>query len=91
MGEGRGGPAAEMRVLATSYSPKSGRHEPMILTIRYEAGRVFHTPMGHSAKSMKCAGFITTLLRGTEWAATGNVTTAIPEDFPSADATSMRD
>jgi hypothetical protein len=29
-------------------------------------------------------GFITTLLRGTEWAATGRVTLPIPTDFPTA-------
>jgi len=28
-------------------------------------------------------GFITTLLRGTEWAATGAVTLPVPPDFPT--------
>ena len=28
--------------------------------------------------------------RGTEWAATGDVTIPIPDDFPTADATSSR-
>lgn len=84
------GPATEMRVLATAYSPKSDRHEPMIMTIRYGQGRVFHTPMGHADYSMQCVGFITTLLRGTEWAATGEVTQEIPDDFPTAENTSAR-
>jgi hypothetical protein len=35
-------------------------------------------------------GFITTFLRGTEWAATGKVTQKIPADFPSADKSSSR-
>jgi type 1 glutamine amidotransferase len=79
------GPGEDMRVLATAYSEKSKRHEPMMLTIRYGKGRVFHTPMGHADYSMKCVGFITTLLRGTEWAATGHVKTAIPNNFPGRD------
>jgi hypothetical protein len=47
--------------------------------------------MGHSDLSMKCAGFINTLQRGTEWAATGKVTAPIEEDFPSDNDVSIRD
>ena len=79
------GPAQNMRVLATSYSAKTKRHEPMIMTIDYGEGRVFHTPMGHADYSMQCQGYVTTLLRGTEWAANGNVTIGIPENFPGPD------
>ena len=90
------GPAERMTVLATAFASKkhggSGRHEPMLMTIEYGDGRVFHTPMGHADYSMECAGFATLLVRGTEWAATGNVTlTAVPEDFPTADASSRRE
>ena len=89
------GPALNMKVLATAFSPesKSGRnyHEPMMMTIRYGKGRVFHTAMGHGEPALRCAGFIATLQRGSEWAATGNVTLPIPDDFPTADATSRRD
>jgi hypothetical protein len=46
--------------------------------------------MGHSPGSMKCIGFVTTLNRGTEWAATGAVTQKIPADFPTADKVSVR-
>jgi hypothetical protein len=88
------GPAERMQVLATAYSDKStdgsGRHEPMIFTISYGEGRVFHTPMGHADYSQECVGFITTLQRGTEWAATGKVTQSIPPDFPSQDEVSQR-
>ena len=38
---------------------------------------------------MGCLGFITTLCRGTEWAATGHVSLPIPQDFPTADKTSV--
>jgi type 1 glutamine amidotransferase len=89
------GPAENMHVLATAHADKakggSGRHEPMIFTVSYGKGRVFHTPMGHADYSMKCVGFITTLARGAEWAATGEVTQGIPGDFPTADAVSSRD
>ena len=84
------GPAKSMQILATAESTVTGRNEPMIFTIGYGKGRVFHTPMGHAEYSVECVGFITTLLRGTEWAATGKVTIPIPADFPSAEKTSSR-
>ena len=89
------GPAQNMKILATSFSSKSNggtdRHEPMIMTIDYGKGRVFHTPMGHADYSMECVGFITVLLRGTDWAATGAVVDAtVPSDFPTIDKSSQR-
>jgi type 1 glutamine amidotransferase len=88
------GPGENMHILATAYADKakggSGRHEPMIFTVEYGKGRVFHTPMGHGNDSQECVGFITTLTRGAEWAATGKVTQPIPEDFPTEDKTSQR-
>jgi hypothetical protein len=87
------GPANHMTILATAYAdPKfkgTDRHEPMLMTIDYEQGRVFHTPMGHDEGSVNCIGFKTTFVRGTEWAATGTVTiTKVPENFPTADQSS---
>lgn len=84
------GPAQNMEILATAESNVTHRHEPMIFTVKYGKGRVFHTPMGHAEYSQECVGFITTLTRGTEWAATGKVTIPVPDDFPSADRTSSR-
>ena len=90
------GPAEHFTVLATAFSDTStggtGEHEPMLMTIAYGKGRVFHTAMGHDASSISCVGFITTLLRGTEWAATGEVkrTAAVPKDFPASDRVSVR-
>jgi type 1 glutamine amidotransferase len=83
-----------MHILATTFADPAhkgtGRHEPMILTIEYGKGRVFHTPMGHGNDSQSCVGFITTFVRGCEWAATGNCTFPIPADFPTPDQTSQR-
>ncbi|RMG29574.1 MAG: ThuA domain-containing protein, partial [Bacteroidetes bacterium] len=80
--------------LATAYAAPemkgSGRHEPMLLTIDYGQGRVFHTTLGHADYSVECVGFITSLCRGTEWAATGKVSQPIPQDFPTAEQSSHR-
>lgn len=88
------GPAENLQILATAYSDTSrggtGRHEPMIFTVQYGKGRVFHTPMGHGNDSQECVGFIVTLQRGAEWAATGQVTQPIPSDFPARDQISSR-
>src|SRR5262249_52776330 len=86
------GPIQNIHLLATAYpgpgKKGTGVHEPMIWTISYGKGRVFHTPMGHDVNGMACVGFIATLQRGTEWAATGTVTLPLPKDFPTADKSS---
>ncbi len=79
------GPGENLHLLATAYSKGTKAHEPMIWTISYGKGRVFHTPLGHDLRGMRCLGFVGTLQRGTEWAATGQVTLPLPKDFPTAD------
>jgi type 1 glutamine amidotransferase len=95
------GPAENLTVLATSFADTSkggtGEHEPMLMTINYGQGRVFHTVLGHVGgpdsqnPAAKCVGFIVTLQRGAEWAVSGDVTQEVPDAFPGANTTSFWD
>ena len=88
------GPAEDVTVMATGFADPefggSGEHEPLLMGIAFGDGRVFHTTLGHTDYSINCVGFVTTLNRGTEWAATGKVTQAVPSDFPTATAPVVR-
>jgi len=88
------GPAINMKVLATAFAAKkfkgSGRHEPTLMTIDFGKGRIFHSTLGHATYSCECVAFMTTFLRGTEWAATGEVTIEVPKDFPTQSKSSSR-
>ncbi len=88
------GPAKNLHILTTAYSDPahSGtcRDEPVLFTIEYGKGRIFHTALGHAGgeippPAMECVGFVVTFQRGAEWAATGKVTQEVPGDFPALD------
>ena len=97
------GPAKNVTVLATGFADPnvehaSGFHEPVLMAIDYGEGRVFHTTLGHIAaeeteapESVRCTGFATTLQRGAEWAATGTVTQALPDNLPGPATTRLYD
>jgi type 1 glutamine amidotransferase len=88
------GPAENLTLLATAFSSPAqkgtGENEPILFTIQYGKGRIFHTTLGHDPVAMQCVGFIVTLQRGAEWAATGKVTQKVPADFPGPDKVSLR-
>jgi type 1 glutamine amidotransferase len=92
------GPGKNMEILATTYEEMNGngRHEPMLWTVKYGKGNVFVSLLGHAGNdpelryAMECTGFQVTLLRGAEWAATGNVTQKAPLDFPSEGIITLR-
>lgn len=94
------GPGDIANLLYTAYSDKetggSGREEPLLFTVSYGKGRIFHTMLGHAGATvedcpaMQCTGFQVTLLRGAEWAATGKVKQKVPKDFPTEMAATDR-
>lgn len=75
------GPAQNIHPLATAFADSttggSGKEELVLFTVSYGEGRIFHTTLGHTGKSFDASlnnrSFDVTLLRGVEWAATGDV------------------
>jgi type 1 glutamine amidotransferase len=88
----------DSQILATAFSDTSfagtGKNEPVLVARNYGKGRIFATligaPEGEENSALHCTGFIVTLQRGAEWAATGNVTQQVPYDFPSAAGVVLR-
>lgn len=73
---------APYHVLATGYSSTeskgTGNDEPVMITTQWGEGRVFHMILGHvwsdgDLTALNNKSFQTCLLRGCEWAATGDV------------------
>ena len=66
-----------IRVLAVAFDAKemrgTGKDEPIIWTVSYGKGRVFHTALGHDTKAIAQPGFGVSFTRGAEWAARGAV------------------
>lgn len=79
------GSHTEIDVLATAETP-DGLHHPQAWTRSHGEGRVFCLTLGHHEPGVSSVGFVTLLARGIEWAATGDVTLPVPENFPSEGA-----
>lgn len=94
---GQRGPAQNMTILATAHATNGGTgvHEPMIWTIPYGDGTVLTFLPGHlwrnqdNTEAFRCVGFRTLFQRSCEWLATGEVTVPVPDDFPTAEETSV--
>jgi uncharacterized protein len=61
------------KVLATSPSEKNGEEHPVMWTNKYGKARVFGTTYGHSNDTFSDPVFLRTVVRGTIWAATGEL------------------
>jgi type 1 glutamine amidotransferase len=74
-------------VLATAFADKaidaknSGKDEPVVWVATYGKGRVCENVLGHDVKAMQSLGFQTLLIRGVEWAATGEAHYAVPAEL----------
>jgi len=55
--------------------------QPAIFVKEVGKGRIFHTILGHDARALRNSGFKALIRRAAEWAATGKVTEAIPQDL----------
>lgn len=91
------GNAENLTVLSSAYdSTDTQRVWPVEWVVSYGKGRVYNSSMGHLwhgetyPDSYRCAGFQTTVIRATEWLATGQVTYPIPVDFPDREDSSLR-
>ncbi|WP_158551419.1 ThuA domain-containing protein [Rhodohalobacter sp. SW132] len=91
------GPAENLDVLSYAYdSTDTQRLWPVEWVVSYGEGRVYNSSLGHLwsgeiyPEAYRCVGFQTTMIRAVEWAATGTVTYPLPDDFPTADAKSLK-
>ena len=87
---GQHGPAKDMHVLAVAWGAKEkgsfDMFEPMAWTIPFGKGRCFTLLLGHDAPAVSDPVSTAFLTRGTEWAATGEVTIPLPKDLVAAEA-----
>lgn len=91
------GKAENITVLSYTYdSSATQRNWPVEWIVRYGKGNVYNSSMGHLWKgdnyplSYRCIGFQTTVIRVTEWLATGKIRHAVPTGFPDNKKISLR-
>jgi type 1 glutamine amidotransferase len=74
-------------ILATAFDDPAnggtGKDEPIIWTVNYGQGRVLYSALGHDTSAQQESGYVTTVTRGVEWAATGAVTLSADGTLPS--------
>jgi len=88
--QGMRGPAQDLHILVTAWADPAqkgtGTHEPMAFTVAFGKGRVFVNLLGHDATSVSDPGCTALMIRGTEWAAAGQVTVPLPKDLVASPA-----
>ncbi len=91
------GSAQNLTVLSYAYdSTGTQRMWPVEWIVRYGKGRVYNSSMGHLWRgetyppAYRCVGYQTTVIRATEWLATGKVTYPVPDNFPTKSSLSLR-
>lgn len=91
------GPAQNLTILSYAFdSTDTHKLWPVEWVISYGKGRVYNSSMGHLWQgetyppAYRCIGFQTTIIRVTEWLATGKVKHPIPANFPTETAVSLR-
>ena len=62
-----------INVLVNADSNWSNQTEPLVFTVEYGQGRVFHEAFGHDGKAIRNPSVQKLLQRGSAWAATGKV------------------
>jgi len=77
---------ADAETLVTAYSDKkidaknTDKHEPVVWVATYGKGRVVENVLGHDVAAMNASpGFQALLVRGVEWAATGEAKSPVPD------------
>ena len=72
----------------------NGKVLPVVCSGTFGEGRIFNSTLGFAPikdhiQALQCVGFIATLQRGAEWAATGVVSQEVPVDFPNSVSTHL--
>ena len=91
------GDAKNLEVLSYAYdSTSTQKMWPVEWVVEYGKGKVYNSSLGHLWQgetyppAYQCAGYQTTVVRVTEWLATGKVIFPVPSDFPTASTPSLR-
>jgi type 1 glutamine amidotransferase len=90
------GPAENLTVLSYAYdSSSTHRYWPVEWIVTYGKGHIYNSSMGHLwtgetyPLAYRCVGYQTTVVRVTEWLATGKTSYPIPINFPGKNAVSL--
>ena len=65
--------------------------QPALFVSTYGKGRIFHTILGHDARTLRNTGFRSLITRGAEWAATSEVTLLLPQELQKDTATAAHE